>query len=215
MDVRLTELAAVRVDGQPPTHLDAPAGHDIGTCSRLRGNLFYYRPVALGLWRIAEEDPSRTAIVDARGEAITFGELAERSNRLVHGLRALGLLPGDAIAAILENEPAILELHMAALQGGLYLTPINHHLTPREISYILEDSGARVVVCSAVHAAVCREAVAVLDWRPLCFATGPADTPPSPTARCSASPTRSGASRSRRSSSRRPGQPPAPTWSAT
>jgi long-chain acyl-CoA synthetase len=130
--------------------------------------------VALGLWRIADEDPARTAIVDAGGDTITFGDLAERSNRLVHGLRSLGLGPGDAIAGMLENEPAILELHMAALQGGLYFTPINHHLTAGEIAYILEDSGARVLVCSALHAPVCREAVAALDPRPACFATGAA-----------------------------------------
>ena len=131
--------------------------------------------MALGLWRIAEEDPARTAIVDARGATISFGELAERSNRLVHGLRSLGLGPGDAVAGVLENEPAILELAMAALQGGLYFTPINYHLTAREISYILEDSGARALVCSPVHAAVCHEAVAPLDPRPACLATGPAE----------------------------------------
>src|SRR5207253_8589203 len=77
-----------------------------------------------------------------------LGELAASSNRLVHGLRALGLRRGDVVATLLRNEPAMLELAMAALQGGLYLTPINHHLTASEVAYVLADSQARVLVAS-------------------------------------------------------------------
>ena len=128
--------------------------------------------MAVGLWEIAAEDPERIAVVGADGTAIGFGELAERSNRLVHGLRALGLRRGDVVATVMANEPAMLELHMAALQGGLYLTPVNHHLTAAEIAYVLEDSGARVVVCSERFAAVCREAVASSGTTPRCFVTG-------------------------------------------
>ena len=64
---------------------------------------------------------------------------------------------------------------MAALQGGMYLTPINHHLTAYEIAYIVQDCGARVLVCSAAHGAICREAASSLDARPACFSTGPVD----------------------------------------
>ena len=102
----------------------------------------------VGLWRIAAEDPGRTAIVDADGRTTSLGELAASSNRLVHGLRALGLRRGDVVATLLRNEPAMLELAMAALQGGLYLTPINHHLTASEVAYVLADSKARVLVAS-------------------------------------------------------------------
>jgi long-chain acyl-CoA synthetase len=59
---------------------------------------------------------------------------------------------------VLKNEPAILELFMAAAQCGFYLTPINVNLAPPEIAYILGDSGARVVVCSEKVADVVRRA---------------------------------------------------------
>ena len=42
----------------------------------------------LGFWRIAEADPERLAVVDPDYNEITYGELAELTNRIVHGLRA-------------------------------------------------------------------------------------------------------------------------------
>ena len=48
----------------------------------------------LGFWRIAEADPDHLALIDPDHEQTTFGELAALTNRIVHGLRALGLEPG-------------------------------------------------------------------------------------------------------------------------
>src|SRR3981081_3645387 len=112
--------------------------------------------MALGLWNVAADHPSRLALTDAEGRTTTFGELAARTNQLVHGLRALGVERGDVVAGVLYNEPAIVELYMAALQGGFYFTPINNHLAAPEIEYILENSGARVLVCSERFGDTCR-----------------------------------------------------------
>jgi long-chain acyl-CoA synthetase len=128
--------------------------------------------VAEGVWRIAAEDPSRPAVIEAGGRAFTFGELAAAANRVTHGLQRLGLLPGDVVTGVLANEVAMLELNLGAFQGGFYLVPVNHHLTAREIAYILADSGARVLVCTPRFADACRQAVAALDPSPACFATG-------------------------------------------
>jgi len=124
------------------------------------------------VWSIAGEDPSRVAVIQAGGGAITFGKLAERANRLTHGLRGLGLAPGDVVAAVLANELAMLELNLAALQGGLYLVPINNRLTATEITYILEDSGARALVCSPRFAVTTKAAMTALATPPEAFATG-------------------------------------------
>jgi len=128
--------------------------------------------VAEGVWRIADEDPSRPAVVEAAGESVTFGELAARANRLTHGLRARGLRPGDVVAAVLPNGTPLLELYLAAMQGGLYLVPVNHHLTGPEIAYVVEDSDARVLVHSDRFAAHCGEALRALASPPAAFVTG-------------------------------------------
>ena len=128
--------------------------------------------MAEGVWRIAAEDPARPAVIEASGAAVTYGELAGRANRLTHGLRALGLGTGDAVAAVLPNQAAMLELQLAAYQGGLYLVPVNTRLTAPEIAYILADSGARALVCSDRFGEVCRAAVDELERPPAAFITG-------------------------------------------
>jgi long-chain acyl-CoA synthetase len=131
--------------------------------------------MALGLWNVAADHPSRLALTDAEDGTMTFGELAARTNQLVHGLRALGVGRGDVVATVLANEAAMMELYMAAAQGGFYVTPVNHHLTAPEIQYILENSGAKVLVCSERFGDVSRAAMAPLDNPPKAFSTGPVE----------------------------------------
>src|SRR5262245_55241924 len=99
-----------------------------------------------GFWNLATQEPSRLALVDPDERRFTAGELLAASNRLVHGLRAVGLEKGAAIATVLPNEAAMIEVYLAAAQAGFYLVPINHHLTASEIAYIVQDSGAKVLV---------------------------------------------------------------------
>ena len=57
-----------------------------------------------GFWNLAQQDPDHLALVDAgRRRAGRAGELLARANRLVHGLRALGLGTGDCVAIVLPN----------------------------------------------------------------------------------------------------------------
>src|SRR5262249_9798043 len=102
----------------------------------------------LGFWNIAQRDPEHLALVERDGRQISAGELLASSNRLVHGLRALGLERGDCIATVLPNGAPMIEAYLAALQAGWYLTPINNHLTGTEIGYILKDSDARVFLAA-------------------------------------------------------------------
>ncbi len=101
-----------------------------------------------GFWKLASEDPKHVAVIDPSGRAVTAGELLAGANQVVHGLRALGVKPGDAIAAMLTNEVAMLEVYLAATQAGIYITPINSHLTAHEVAYILGDCEAKAVFAS-------------------------------------------------------------------
>jgi long-chain acyl-CoA synthetase len=79
--------------------------------------------------------------------------LLARANRLVHGLRALGLDKGDGICGLVPNGVDGLVLYLAALQAGWYYTPINWHLTGPEIGYIVADSEAKAFFVHERHAA--------------------------------------------------------------
>ncbi len=118
----------------------------------------------IGFWKLAQEDPSRVAVIEPDGRETSAGALLHAANQVVHALRARGLRRGDTIAAVLGNEVAMLELFLAAWQAGWYLTPINGHLAAPEIAYIIEDSEAKVVICSERAAEVTDRALASLSF---------------------------------------------------
>ncbi len=104
--------------------------------------------------------PDVTAIImGSSGETVTYAELDERSSRFAQLLRARGLVPGDHIAILMDNNARYLEVAWGAQRSGLYYTAINRHLRPGEVRYILTDCGASVLVTSAALA----EVVAALD----------------------------------------------------
>jgi long-chain acyl-CoA synthetase len=108
---------------------------------------------SLGFWRLAGQRPDWIAAVDPDGTTYTAGELLARSNRLVHGLRDLGLTAGDGICGMVPNGVDGLVLYLAALQAGWYYTPINWHLTGPEIGYIVADSEAKAFFVHERYAA--------------------------------------------------------------
>ena len=105
--------------------------------------------MALGFWRVAADNPNHLALVEPDGSHVSAGELLAATNQVAHGLRSLGLQRGDSLAIVLPNGREVFEVYLAAMQVGLYFTPINFHLTAPEIAYIVGDCGARAVVCSS------------------------------------------------------------------
>src|SRR5439155_9967011 len=118
----------------------------------------------LGFWAMARDDPTYTALVEPDGREVSSGELLAEANRLVHGLRAFGLQPGDSIAMVLPNSAPVFELYLAALQAGFYLVPINHHLVGPEIAYIVNDCEAKAFVAHERFAAECAAAAEELGF---------------------------------------------------
>ncbi|WP_010183719.1 acyl-CoA synthetase [Sphingomonas sp. PAMC 26605] len=103
----------------------------------------------------ARTDPAKTALIVAEtGERVSFAELDARSNRAAHLFRAKGLQAGDTIALCLENSPVFYDIAWGAQRAGLFFVCISTKLTAPEVEYILEDSGARLVVVSASLAGV-------------------------------------------------------------
>ncbi|WP_424215180.1 acyl-CoA synthetase [Streptomyces sp. BI20] len=99
-----------------------------------------------GFWSQAAADPHRVVLVAPDGASWTAGRLHAEVNRLVHGLRASGLGVGDTFAVVLPNGVEFLTAYLAAAQAGFYLVPVNHHLVGPEIAWIVEDSGAKVLI---------------------------------------------------------------------
>ena len=94
-------------------------------------------------------------ILHPSGVVVTFDELEARANRLAHHFREHGLREGDAVAILMENNEHIHAAMWAARRSGLYYVPINIHLTPAEVGYIVENSGAKAIISSAALAKTC------------------------------------------------------------
>jgi long-chain acyl-CoA synthetase len=97
----------------------------------------------------AAATPDKPAIIlYPSGTVVTFGELEARANRLAHHFRAAGLVEGDTVAILMENNEHMHAVMWAARRSGLYYVPINTHLTAAEAAYIIDNSGAKAVIGS-------------------------------------------------------------------
>jgi AMP-binding enzyme len=83
----------------------------------------------------------------------TFAELNANANRLVAALARAGVGDGDHIALACGNTVEFIEVLAAVWRSGLRLTPINWHLSPPEVAYIVSDCKAKAFICHADFAA--------------------------------------------------------------
>lgn len=97
----------------------------------------------------------------------THAELAAQAASLAGGLRArLRLAPGERAALLMTNGPETLAALFACWQAGLVAVPVNAKLHPREVAFILENSGARLLVTTRDLAGAAQEAVSMLSPQP-------------------------------------------------
>ncbi len=89
--------------------------------------------------------PDKAAII-YNDKTFTYSEMDDRVNKLAGALRQAGVRNGDRVAFMVPNIPAMLEGHYGPMRLGAILVAINIRLSAREISYILNHSGAKVLV---------------------------------------------------------------------
>ncbi len=114
------------------------------------------------LRRAARRWPDREAVRDAE-RALTFGELESRVNRVARMLGRLGVGRGDRVATNLPNSVAHVVAQLAAVRAGAAWVAINRRLAPPEVAYMLEHSGARVLLADGDGASGAPSDVEVLD----------------------------------------------------
>jgi long-chain acyl-CoA synthetase len=104
------------------------------------------------LEQAAEAYAPRVALRFKAGDAWqtrTYAELLARVRRTAAFLGGLGLQPGDRVALFLPNCPEWPEIYLGITGLGLVAVPMDAKLRAQEIGFILRDSGARVLFCSA------------------------------------------------------------------
>ena len=99
----------------------------------------------MSLGEQARARPDELALISLP-RRLTYGELNDRQRALAGWLGGIGLEPGARVAVHSANRVELLEATIGALRAGLVPVPIHHLLTRPEATYLIEDSGARVVL---------------------------------------------------------------------
>jgi fatty-acyl-CoA synthase len=102
--------------------------------------------------RAAAAYPDRIALVDEPDQPaqpwapLTFAQLAEQARAQAAGLDRLGIAPGERVAVVSHNSARLLTSFFGVSGWGRILVPINFRLARVEVEYILEHSGASVLL---------------------------------------------------------------------
>jgi fatty-acyl-CoA synthase len=100
----------------------------------------------------AKRDPSAIAIEHDHG-SLTYAQFWDRSVRIANALLARGLKKGDRVALFAHNCPEYLESYVGLQLAGLVAVPANFRLTPPELSYLIDNSGAKGLFIGAEYLA--------------------------------------------------------------
>ena len=107
------------------------------------------RNTAEMLWRAASLVPGKLAVVE-RERAVTYAELRDRAAAVADALRATGVEPGDRVVILLERGADAVAAYFGVLALGGVAVVVNELLRPRQVEYVLEHSGAKVLLSSEV-----------------------------------------------------------------
>lgn len=123
--------------------------------------------LAQHLLRAARADASAPALFKGLTPVADYGRLAATVSSLAASLQQrLGLAKGGRVALLMKNVPDYVACLYACWHAGLVAVPINAKLHPREIAFILDNSGAAVVFVTEDMANVASEALALGTAKP-------------------------------------------------
>ncbi|WP_331741237.1 amino acid adenylation domain-containing protein (plasmid) [Streptomyces sp. NBC_00963] len=99
----------------------------------------------------AAETPLAVAVSHCDG-ALTYAELDERANRVAHRLRALGAGPDTLVGVRLDRGPDLVPTLLGVWKSGAGYLPLDPSVHGARLRYMLEDTGAPLVVTSTRYA---------------------------------------------------------------
>ncbi|HEV7602783.1 MAG TPA: AMP-binding protein [Bradyrhizobium sp.] len=100
----------------------------------------------------ARQTPERCAL-KYHGEEISYAAFHQRIQIVGGWLASRGIGADDVVAVLMKNSAAFLDVAFAVSHIGAIFLPINFRLSPDEVAYIVENSGARILIADEELAA--------------------------------------------------------------
>lgn len=100
----------------------------------------------------AQHAPNRTALIFENQE-LTYAQLNARANQLAHYLASLGARPGKFVGIFMERSVEMIVAVLGVLKSGAACIPLDSVYPKERLTFMLEDSGAPVVVSQQAQAA--------------------------------------------------------------
>lgn len=94
--------------------------------------------------------PDKTAVIQG-AERLSYRQLWTQALKQAAALREFGVQPGDRVALMCPNVIDFPRTYYAILAAGGVVVPVHMLLTPDEISFILRDSGAKLLIAHTVR----------------------------------------------------------------
>src|SRR5712675_2973241 len=110
------------------------------------------------LVRAAAAYPDKVAVIDG-ARRFTYREFYERCCRFADALRRRGIGPGDTVAVLAPNVPALLEAHYGVPMAGAVLNALNYRLDDRSIAFILAHGQAKLLVADREFSPTVKESL--------------------------------------------------------
>lgn len=104
------------------------------------------KPLHYFLLESANRVPDLKA-VHFQGMELSFKELLSEVKRFASYLQSIGLKKGDRVASMLPNTPQAVIAYYGSLLAGGVVVQVNPLFTERELEYLMQDSGAKYIVC--------------------------------------------------------------------
>ena len=90
--------------------------------------------------------PDRVALVDEHGRSFSYRTWNGRVNQLANALLRLGIRPGTRVAFFLRNVEALASAYLATQKLGAVAVPVNYRLSAAELTFILNDGQAAMLL---------------------------------------------------------------------
>ncbi|VTU34383.1 Linear gramicidin synthase subunit D [Variovorax sp. SRS16] len=94
----------------------------------------------------APERRARVAVIDAEGEASSYGDIEARSNRLAHALRARGIGRGQRVGLCIQRSPDMLIAQLAVMKAGAAYVPLDPGYPRDRLRYMAVDADLSAVL---------------------------------------------------------------------